>query len=32
MNDHPEVAPPGDPFYKQSPNPDTIADVNKSLI
>jgi hypothetical protein len=30
-NDHPETAPPGDPFHKQPPNPDTIADA-KSLM
>jgi hypothetical protein len=31
-NDHPETAPPGDPFHKQPPNPDTIADANKCLL
>jgi hypothetical protein len=24
--------PPGDPCHKQSPNPDTIAEANKSLL
>ena len=24
--------PPGDPSHKQLPNPDTIADANKSLL
>jgi hypothetical protein len=27
-----ETAPPGDPSHKQPPNPDTIADANKSLL
>jgi hypothetical protein len=27
-NDHPETAPPGDPSHIQSPNPDTIVDIN----
>jgi hypothetical protein len=31
-NDHPETAPLGDPSHKQPPNPDTIADANKSLL
>jgi hypothetical protein len=30
--DHPETAPLGDPSHKQPPNPDTIADANKSLL
>jgi hypothetical protein len=31
-NDQPEIAPPGDPSHKQSLNPDTIANANKSLL
>jgi hypothetical protein len=27
-----ETIPPGDSSHKQSPNPDTIADANKSLL
>ena len=27
-----ETVPPGDPSHKQTPNPDTIADANKSLL
>ena len=27
-----ETAPPGDPSHKQPPNPDTMADANKSLL
>ena len=27
-----ETAIPGDPSHKQPPNPDTIADANKSLL
>jgi hypothetical protein len=30
--DHPETAQPGDPSHKQPPNPDNIADANKSLL
>jgi hypothetical protein len=30
--DHPEAAPPGDPFNKQPPNPDTIAYASKILL
>jgi hypothetical protein len=29
-NDHSEAVPPWDPSHKQSPNPDTLADANKS--
>jgi hypothetical protein len=30
---HPETAPsPGDPFHKQSPNPDTIVDAKKCSL
>ena len=28
---HTETAPLGDPSHKQPPNPDTMADANKSL-
>jgi hypothetical protein len=31
-NDHPEIAPLGDPSHKQPPNPDTMADANKRLL
>ena len=31
-NDHPETAPPGNQSHKQPPNPDTMADANKSLL
>jgi hypothetical protein len=31
-NDHPETAPLGDPSRKQLPNPDTMADANKSPL
>jgi hypothetical protein len=31
-NDHPETAPPGDPFHIQPPNPDTIAYARKILL
>ena len=31
-NDHPETAPLGDPSHKQPPNPETVADANKSLL
>ena len=31
-HDHPETAPLGDPSHKQPPNPDTMADANKSLL
>ena len=31
-NVHPETATPGDPPHKQPPNPDTLADANKSLL
>jgi hypothetical protein len=31
-NDNPETVPPGDPSYKQPPNPDTMADANKILL
>jgi hypothetical protein len=30
--DHPETATAGNPSHKQPPNPDTIADTNKSLL
>jgi hypothetical protein len=30
--DHPDTAPPVDPFHKQPLNPDTIVDFNKSLL
>ena len=29
---HPETAPLGDPSHEQPPNPDTMADANKSLL
>jgi hypothetical protein len=29
---HTETAPLGDPSHKQPPNPDTMADANKSLL
>jgi hypothetical protein len=29
---HPETAPPGDPFYIQLPNPDTVVDAKKCLL
>jgi hypothetical protein len=32
MNDHPETAPPEDPSHKQPPNPDIMADANRSLL
>jgi hypothetical protein len=31
-NDHPETAPSADQSHIQPPNPDTIADTNKSLL
>ena len=30
--DPPETAPPGDPSYRQSPNPDAIVDANKCFL
>jgi hypothetical protein len=30
--DHPETAPPPDPYHKQPPNPDTIAYASKILL
>jgi hypothetical protein len=30
--DYPETIPPGYPSNKQLPNPDTIADANKSFL
>ena len=30
--DHPETAKPGDPYYNQPPNPDSIANASKILL
>jgi hypothetical protein len=30
--DHPETAPPGDPYHNQPPNADSIAYGNKILL
>jgi hypothetical protein len=29
---HPEIVPPGDLSYVQSPNPDTIVDTKKCML
>jgi hypothetical protein len=29
---HPKIAPPGDPYHIQLPNPDTIVDAKKCLL